>query len=234
MTELPVDVQRFVGESPIYRRPIAAAVAKLARDTPAGTTVLDAGSGSAPYRPLFAHCDYVTQDWSASPHAEARQADIIADLAELPVPDERFGVIVCTEVLEHVSDPARVMTELFRVTKRGGKVLLTVPFVIELHEEPYDFFRYTSHALQHLLETAGFDEVTVTPLSGWFSTILAMMRNAHGTLGSPGWKGLLSRFAGVLLWGISEALRRAAPKLDDLDDKRLLPSGWAATARRPS
>jgi SAM-dependent methyltransferase len=206
-------------------------VATFARSIPIGTKVLDAGAGDSPYKPLFAHCQYVSQDWTESAHPGASRADIVADLAELPVPDREFGAILCTEVLEHVADPEKVCGELFRVIRPGGDLLLTVPFVIELHEAPYDFYRYTSYGLVGLLEGAGFGQVCVDPLSGCFSTLGAVMRNAHGTLGTG---AFASRFAGAVSWGLSELFRVAAPKLDRLDERRLLPTGWVVSAKRPS
>lgn len=235
MSELPAEVERFVRESPIFRRPIVAFVQSASEAAPPGTRVLDAGSGTQPYRPLFAHCHYVAQDWAASVHPQARQADIIADLAELPVPDERFDLIVCTEVLEHVSDPARVLAELHRVTARGGRLVLTVPFAMELHEEPHDHFRYTSHGLRGLLEQAGFERVDVQPLTGWFSTLAAILRNSKGAIVPRERRpGAATTIVGLLLMCISEPLRLIAPKLDRLDQRRSFPTGWSAVARRPA
>ena len=149
-------VRDFVDGSPVNRAHIAAFVADAARATPAGARVLDAGAGAAPYRPLFAHTSYTTSDWAGSPHAEARESDIIAPLASLPVADASFDAVVLTEVLEHVAEPAAALAEVHRVLAPGGRVWLTTPFVWELHEEPDDFWRYTPHALRELLTGAGF------------------------------------------------------------------------------
>jgi hypothetical protein len=57
------------------------------------------------------------------------------------------------------------------VLSSGGRLCLTVPFVWPLHEEPYDFFRYTPFALRDLLEAQGFGDITVEPTSGYLSTL---------------------------------------------------------------
>ena len=76
-----------------------------------------------------------------------------------------------TEVLEHVRHPESVLAELGRVLAPGGRLCLTVPFVWPVHEEPYDFFRYTPFALCDLLEAHGFRDVRLEPTSGFLSTL---------------------------------------------------------------
>lgn len=65
------------------------------------------------------------------------------------------------------------------------------PLVWALHEEPFDFFRYTPHALRHLAQGAGFTDVEVAPLGGWFTAagqLLRMMGPSTGIdeLGAAG------------------------------------------------
>jgi SAM-dependent methyltransferase len=55
-----------------------------------------------------------------------------------------------------VFEPTAFLEEICRVTKPGGHLLLTVPFVWDEHEQPYDFARYSSFGLRHLLSAAGF------------------------------------------------------------------------------
>ncbi len=86
--------------------------------------------------------------------------------------------MLLTEVLERVAEPARVLSELARILRPGGGLLLTVPFVFELHEEPWDHSRFTNHGLRHLLEATGFAVGTIEPLTGWFSTLAQILR--HG------------------------------------------------------
>jgi SAM-dependent methyltransferase len=233
---LPESVRAFVAISPIQRAAIAEAVAAEAAAIAAGSRVLDAGAGAAPYRPLFGHCDYVTQDWPGSVHGGARGPDIVADLHHLPVADASFDAVVCTEVLEHVAEPAIVLAELSRALRPGGRLLLTVPFVIELHEEPHDHYRYTSHGLRGLLERAGFADIDVRPSSGWFATLAQTLRHGGASMLAPGVKGRLGTRALMLaLLGAGSLVGRLAPTLDRrLDARRALPLGWIARARRPA
>jgi SAM-dependent methyltransferase len=235
MSTLPAEVTAFVAASPIQRGPIARAVAAAATALPRGARVLDAGAGAAPYRPLFAHCEYLTQDWPGTVHQAARAADVVADLHELPVADRSFDFVLCTEVLEHVADPRRVLAELHRVLRPGGGLLVSVPFVGELHEEPHDHWRFTSHGLDGLLSSAGFTDAELLPLTCYWSTLAHVMR--HGGLATRPVEGRVPTVTRVLAFGLlclSAVLQRLAPALDGFDARRALPVGWTARAVRPT
>jgi SAM-dependent methyltransferase len=230
---LPPELVGFVAQSPIHRAPIARAVAEAARALPDGARVLDAGAGDAPYRPLFAHCDYVTQDWPGTVHGAGRAADVVGDLHALPIEDGGFDFVLCTEVLEHVADPARVLAELRRVLRPGGGVLVTVPFVGELHEDPHDHWRLTLYGLDRLLAAAGFEHAEVLPLTGYWSTLAHVLRHAGlATRPAAGRASAPARALAFAALCASAALARVAPALDRLDARRGLPIGWSATATR--
>jgi SAM-dependent methyltransferase len=224
------DIQVHVAGAPLYRRPIAAEVTKFARMLPPDARVLDAGAGIAPYRKLFSHCTYTTADWPSSMHAG--QIDIETDLHDLPIAAESFDAVVCTEVLEHVRHPERVAAELNRVLTPNGRLLVTVPFVIELHEEPFDYSRFTSYGLEATLAAGGFDEIEVRPLTGAFSVLAVVLRIALG-LGIL--EGTRSRIGYAIGWRLCRALvalfESAAHRLDSRDKRRVLPLGWVALAR---
>ncbi len=221
----------FVEEVPLERRRIAEFVARAARELVPGARVLDAGAGEAPYRELFGHCDYVTVDWEQSPHPGGRSADVIASLEQLPLADSSFDAVISTQVLEHVPDPGAVLRELNRVLRPGGRLWLTAPLVAEVHEEPYDFFRYTPHGLASLLAGAGFDEVRIAPLTGYFTTMAQLARNCGLATGvRAGHADLPRRVLAAVFRGVAKPL----PLLDRLDTRRALPLGYACRAVRPS
>lgn len=222
---------RFIAEAPYTRTPIHGAVQAFAAELPAGARVLDAGAGDAPYRGLFAHCDYRTHDWPNSPHTGAQSADVVADIAQLPLADGELDAVVCTEVLEHVRNPAAALQELRRVLAPGGRILITVPFVGELHEEPFDFQRFTSYGLQAHLEDAGFVAVDVQPLSGWWTTFSQVLRNAGLSTGQATGRWSASRVLAFTLLVISKLVGSVRGPADRrFDRRRALPVGWAARA----
>jgi SAM-dependent methyltransferase len=222
-------LRAFTEELPLERRSILEFIAQRARGLAVGTRVLDAGAGEAPYRELFTHCEYTTTDWTESVHPGAQRADVVASLDELPLADESFDVVVCTQVLEHVDDPPAVLDELHRVLRADGQLWLTVPLTWPLHEEPFDFFRYTPYSLGAMLGRAGFVDIDVAPRNGYFTTLAQLLRIAGDAVGWPddGRNGTRGR--------LFEDLRRLATQLeryDDLDSRRIFPLGYQVTARR--
>lgn len=118
--------------------------------------LLDVGCGSKPYRTLF-HVDrYVGLDIDTPRTREQGAADHFYDGRSFPFADANFDAVLCNQVLEHVFEPDAFIAEIRRVLRPGGRVLLTVPFVWDEHEQPYDFARYTSFGLTALFERNGF------------------------------------------------------------------------------
>ncbi len=137
---------------------------------PEGSLVLDAGAGDAPYRHLFQHARYESADFEKvdKPYAPSTY---VCDLKSIPVEDCRFDFILFNQVLEHVPEPALVLSELNRVLNVGGKLLYTGPLFYEEHEQPYDFYRYTQYGLRHLFGTTGFVIDRLSWLEGYFGTV---------------------------------------------------------------
>jgi len=150
-------------------------VIKQASLVPANSLVIDIGAGSCPYRQYFSHCDYKTQDFASLSPEQLRGAngydkiDYLSDATNIPVNDGSFDVILCTEVLEHLPDPIKVIHEFSRILKSGGKLLLTAPLGSGIHQEPYHFYGgYTPYWYQKFLTESGFSDISVEPNGGFF------------------------------------------------------------------
>jgi SAM-dependent methyltransferase len=137
-------------------------------DRHARGTFLDAGCGTMPFR---RHVEGRLERYdSLDVESRAPGVTYIADVRAMPmVPTDGYDTVLCSEVLEHVSDPERALTELHRVLRPGGTLVLSVPFLSRLHEEPHDYFRYTRHGLEHLLRAAGFRVAEIVPTGSVFS-----------------------------------------------------------------
>lgn len=86
-----------------------------------------------------------------------KSADHFYDGEIFPFQAFEFDSIICNQVLEHVFHPDKFLSEIARVLKADGKLLLTVPFVWDEHEQPLDFARYSSYGLRFLLTQHGFE-----------------------------------------------------------------------------
>lgn len=202
----------------------------MAAETATGTSVLDIGAGDAPYRELFGHTRYVTTDWGQSMHPGVRSVDVVAPAHALPIEDGSFGLVLCTQVLEHVPEPSAVLGECFRVLEPGGRLALTVPLLWELHELPHDYYRFTEPGVQHLLHKAGFVEAMVLPRSDGFTAVAQLLRNLAWTMGDAD-DGLTDQRAEAreLLQRIAAEIAWLAP----LDTRQIMPLGYTALARKP-
>ena len=172
----------FLGREPIGETINFAAlwrnewIAQKARGISTGAKVLDAGAGECQYRELFRHTEYKTQDFSQyvgttdGPQKENwryGQIDYVSDIVAIPVPDDSFDVVLCTEVLEHVPEPIATLRELGRVLKPGGCLILTAPLGSGLHQEPYHYYGgFTPHFYRTQLTALGLHVEEITPIGG--------------------------------------------------------------------
>jgi SAM-dependent methyltransferase len=179
-------------------------VRRAAGTVGAGALVLDAGAGHSPYRDHFAHVTYETADFEKVPGKRYARSDYVCDLAEIPVEDDRYELVVLTQVLEHLREPSTVLIELRRVLKPGGRLWASTPLFYEEHDAPYDYFRYTQHGLRHLFDKAGFVDIDIEWLEGYLGTLSYEADVAARAVGDGRW-WLLQR----ALWAVSGRLARA-------------------------
>lgn len=112
--------------------------------------------------------------------AHAPAPTVRADLAHaLPFRDEAFDAALCTEVLEHVPDDRGLLSEIARVLKPGGRLVVTVPFMFRYHPDPEDYRRYTPRGLRAALEAAGFRVERAQGLGGRAIGFLLWLDGLH-------------------------------------------------------
>ncbi len=106
---------------------------------------LDIGCSNSPYAKYFPN--RVGLDIHTG-----QGVDIVADAHQLPFKDEKFDNVLCTEVLEHLHSPHLAISEMKRVLKLGGKLILSTRFIFPLHDVPNDYYRYTKYGLKYLFK----------------------------------------------------------------------------------
>lgn len=153
----PGIVGLFINPFYFARKGLAKHISELAVHITGKT--LDIGCGSKPYMSLYKSSEYVGLEIDTPENRSSKNADYFYDGEHFPFDDASFDSIVANEVFEHVFNPAQFLTETARVLKPGGTVLMTMPFVWDEHEQPYDFARYSSFGIRSLLEQNGFSIV---------------------------------------------------------------------------
>lgn len=151
--------------------------------------LLDVGCGGRPYEELFLPrvTRYIGLD---TPASVTSRIDVGGLASELPIAGASMDTVLCTEVIEHVPDPAAAVREMARVLRPGGHLILTTPQMWALHEEPYDYYRYTKYSLAHLCRAAGLEVLEIRPHGGPWA-IVGVVLITH--LGEP-WRKALARF----------------------------------------
>jgi SAM-dependent methyltransferase len=124
---------------------------------------LDLGAGTAKYKEdLLSHVtNYTAFDMVAGPHI-----DMVGDVHATGLPSGSFDTILCTEVLEHIREPWRMVEEIARLLRPGGTCILTTPFLLPFHADPHDYFRYTLEGVTWLFERARLRIVESGPFGG--------------------------------------------------------------------
>ena len=69
-------------------------------------------------------CDLVAEHLAAHPHLDGR---VVAHGTGLPFPDNCFDVVTANMVLEHLAEPGRVLAEVARVLRPGGRFVFVTP-----------------------------------------------------------------------------------------------------------
>lgn len=96
----------------------------------------------------------------------------VDDLAKLTFPNEQFDVVIALDVLEHIENDAQAVSEIHRVLKPGGTVIIFVPAFMALWGEADEmgrhFRRYQKPELLKRLRDGGF----TVEHSSYFNTIL--------------------------------------------------------------
>lgn len=134
-------------------------------------TLLDIGCGEKPYRDMAAPIidRHIGTDHPGT-YASDTLIDIYSTAYQIPLKDNSVDTILCTDVLEHLQEPSTALAEANRVLKSGGYGIYTVPLFWHLHEEPYDYYRFTKYGLKYLFEKNNFEVIEIKALSGFFLT----------------------------------------------------------------
>ena len=137
--------------------------------------LLDIGCGSKPYKCFFNVDKYVGIELFKSGHNhKTSKIDLFYDGKIIPFKECSFDYVFSSEVFQQVFDFDTLLSEINRVLKKGGKLAFTCPFVWDEHEKPYDYARYTSFGLAHILQKNGFRVILLKKTTPYFLTIIQM------------------------------------------------------------
>ena len=143
---------------PLLRREIESCIQRFATPVRGAAKAVDVGCGGQPFRALLEQVGYSYCGVDVNPDG-GPEVDVVC-AADEAIPEELrrrgpFDFLLCTEVVEHVADWYSAFANFGELLAPGGRALLTAPFMYQLHEEPYDFFRPTLHAIDYYARRVG-------------------------------------------------------------------------------
>ena len=145
---------------PLLKREIEGCVQRFAAPARGGKRAVDIGCGGQPFRQLLEESGYSYCGVDVNPDGGPKVDVVCAADDSVPVELAKrgpFDFLLCTEVLEHVANWQAAFANFNQLLAPGGRALLTAPFFYQLHEEPYDFWRPTPHAIEHYARVAGLN-----------------------------------------------------------------------------
>lgn len=213
--------------------------------------VLDVGCGDGGYIGYCANCGadvtFVDIDPDKIKETEERLQGspargihgLVSDANPLPLPDNHFDKVICTEVMEHVDHPVRFLAELVRVGKPGALYLLSVPDLASetvqqqvapqlYFEKPHHIHIFSSEEFTHMVSESGLIIEKQTSYGFFWSMFWAFFWTCDQDLSEP-WHPLLQH------WGRTwETLlsMRDGPRIKQALDQAL-PKSQIIIARKP-
>ncbi len=208
---------------------LEAVVAKLGQDEPV-LRVLDVGCGPKPYESLFntSKASY----WGVDIDRRSK-ADMVGRMESLPIRDCAVDAVICTQVFQSCRQPMDALTEMWRVLRPSGVLLLSAPGTWLRDPGTPDYWRWTDEGLRLASDESGYDVVDVLPNGGIVACLTYLTANALSGLSYQ------SPFLAPVRWLLvpllnllGETLDRAVARLAPLS-KPLLVANYLLVARRP-
>ncbi len=162
------------------------------------------------------------------------EIDVIGSAYELPFKDDSFDAVLCTETIEHLERPQQAIDEMYRVLKSGGKVILSTPFLMPLHDVPGDYFRYTPYGLKSMFRQ--FERVNIRAVTTTFQSLFIVMQRIayQSDWGMWTWAKFPFLVFGRMLCGFNVCVRREYGDVNRTNQvDGIMSSGYFVTAYKP-
>lgn len=184
--------------------------------------VLDLGGGQSPSYYRFLGYSSPPKNVIRVDIVSINRPALLASLEHrLPMSDNISSQVFLFNVLEHIYHHQQLLAEIHRILKPGGELFLYVPFLINIHADPHDYFRYSASALEKLLAETGFKAYEIIAHASLFYAITQFSMPLVPTR-------LLKTIYVLIAFCLDGVLRRLLPHLNE---KFVL--GYFVAAKKP-
>lgn len=172
--------------------------------------------------------------------ADPRVVGQVGDGRALDFVSDRFDAVVSIQVLEHVFEPMEMLTELVRVARPGGHIIVMVPQTANLHHLPHHYQNFTRFWLEEAAKRLDLIVEEYHPLGGAWSTIASRLLLQYpavfGVAGYrlPGVKRSLRFWALAPLALVTSAIGIAVSMVLSLGDLEEEPNNHLVVFTKPS
>lgn len=173
--------------------------------------ILDLGGNKKSKRGLFDISCYEGSVIYAN-LSDAKSPDVVTDAECLSFKSGTFDSAICSELLEHVYDPRKVIEEVATALKPGGRIIICAPFMVGIHGDPYDYGRYTDSFWRQILCETGFTDISIEAQGSFYSVIYDMLRSR--IYGATAHWGPERKISISIIGGILGAFKVMALELD--------------------
>jgi SAM-dependent methyltransferase len=157
--------------------------------------------------------------------------DLIGDIEHMPIASNSLDGIIARGVLEHVPCPGRVVSEVLRVLKPGGRVFSSIPFMQGYHPSPGDYRRYTLEGIKLLF--SAFDEIECDITRGSASSFVWIAREFLSevlSLNNP----ILYKVFKILFGWMLQPIKYLDPVTENHDKRHVAASGFTFLGEKPA
>lgn len=188
--------------------------------------VLDIGGKKSDKRGLFRPPLNQVDSWLYLNIDSTTSPNIVASADQIPLPDECIDTFVLCEVLEHLAEPEKCLSEASRILKPGGEGIITIPFLYPIHADPWDFQRWTDVRIKRELTRVGLELVELRIMGGMFAVLIDIL---HIQLNELPKYAKLRRRAGILVLKIAKYVFRSMVS----NPNPRITTGYGLIARKP-
>jgi hypothetical protein len=190
------------------RRGLYEFIRSVCSEMPNTAAILNVGAGGD-VETLIKSCSQ-NKDWKITSIDvdPARKPDVLGSIEDVHLPNGRYDAIFAIEVLEHVGNVPAALANCRRMLASDGSLCASVPFMLPIHDAPYDYCRFTEHGLRRLFSE--FTSVAIMPRNGYFESCTVVAMRSLATQRGSHWIVMLIAAICILLIA---PLARAVDKL---------------------